>query len=146
MGSRIPLFCTSGDISSGFQSQSGQRLFQLGRGICVTWFMRFTSGATPADLLVASMAAEPFSSTWHFYCLQRSCGKVMFSQVCVKNSVYRGGVHGRGHAWRGGMCGRGHVWGKGHAWQCYLGKRHSGTLVIIYPLLCNISLNIRVKQ
>ena len=28
---------------------------------------------------------------------------------------------------------------------CYLGKRHSGTLVIIYPLLCNISLNIRVK-
>ena len=29
---------------------------------------------------------------------------------------------------------------------CYLGKRHSGTLVIIYPLLCNISLNIKVKQ
>ena len=29
---------------------------------------------------------------------------------------------------------------------CYLGKRHTGTLVIIYPLLCNISLNIRVKQ
>ena len=30
--------------------------------------------------------------------------------------------------------------------HCYLGKRHSGTLVIIYPLLCNISLNIIVKQ
>ena len=30
--------------------------------------------------------------------------------------------------------------------DCYLGKRHSGTLVIIYPLLCNISLNIKVKQ
>ena len=30
--------------------------------------------------------------------------------------------------------------------NCYLGKRHSGTLVIIYPLLCNISLNIKVKQ
>ena len=30
--------------------------------------------------------------------------------------------------------------------HCYLGKRHSGTLVIIYPLLCNVSLNIRVKQ
>ena len=29
---------------------------------------------------------------------------------------------------------------------CYLGKRHSGTLVIKYPLLCNVSLNIRVKQ
>ena len=30
--------------------------------------------------------------------------------------------------------------------ECYLGKRHSGTLVIIYPLLCNVSLNIIVKQ
>ena len=28
----------------------------------------------------------------------------------------------------------------------YSGKRPSGTLVIIYPLLCNVSLNIRVKQ
>ena len=61
---------------------------------------------------------------------QRSCGKVMFLQACVKNSVHRGacmagrgegcvwqggmhdgGVHGRwGHVWHGGMCGRGHVW------------------------------------
>ena len=30
--------------------------------------------------------------------------------------------------------------------KCYLGKRHSGTLVIIYPLLCNVSLNIKDKQ
>ena len=29
-----------------------------------------------------------------------SCGKVMFSQACVKNSVHGG-------AWQGGMCGRG---------------------------------------
>ena len=29
-------------------------------------FLRFTSGATPADLLVVSMTAEPFLSThWH---------------------------------------------------------------------------------
>ena len=58
-----------------------------------------------------------------------SCGKVMFSQVCVKNSVHRGscvcgegrgGMHGEGGAGvvkggmciaKGGMCGkRGHVW------------------------------------
>ena len=40
-----------------------------------------------------------------------SCGKVMFSQACVKNSVHReGGMHGRG------MCGRGHVWFGGHVW------------------------------
>ena len=35
-------------------------LFALGRGIRVTCSLRFTSGATPANLLVASMAAEPF--------------------------------------------------------------------------------------
>ena len=58
----------------------------------------------------------------------------MFSQVCVKNSVRGGGVHGWGHAWQGayvvggmhgrgcawqggmrgrGMCGRGDVCGRG---------------------------------
>ena len=35
---------------------------------------------------------------------------------------------------------------KGVPHKSYLGKRHSGTLVIIYPWLCNVSLNIRVKQ
>ena len=47
-----------------------------------------------------------------------------------------------------------HIWKANEIWfnfwvlsiQCYLGKMHSGTLVIVYPLLCNISLNIRVKQ
>ena len=29
-------------------------------------------------------------STFYFYRPQRSCGKVMFSQACVKNSVHRG--------------------------------------------------------
>ena len=44
-----------------------------------------------------------------------SCGKVMFSQACVKNSVDRGGMCGRGDmcGWeadmhgRAGMCGGG---------------------------------------
>ena len=40
-----PLFWTSGDVCPGFQSQGG--------------FLRFTSGGTPADLLMGSMAAEP---------------------------------------------------------------------------------------
>ena len=63
---------------------------------------------------------------------QRSWGKVIFSEACVKNSVHRGGVHGRevhgaGHAWQGecvwwgacvtgGMCDRGHAW-QGGAWR-----------------------------
>ena len=69
-----------------------------------------------------------------------SCGKVMFSEACVKNSVHGGGgdIHGRGHVWRGDMHGWGHAWqgacvvggmhgrrtciaggmhGRGHAWQ-----------------------------
>ena len=37
--------------------------FVLGEGVCYT-FPRFVSGVTPADLLVASMAAELFSSTY----------------------------------------------------------------------------------
>ena len=39
-----------------------------------------------------------------------SCGKVMFSQDCVKNYVHRGGaVCGR----HGGVCGKGPAWQKG---------------------------------
>ena len=87
------------------------------------------------------------------YCLQQSCGKVMFSLVCVKNSVHRGhawqgtsmagGMHSRGHAWSRGacmagcICSGGHAWwgtcvakdvcGRGHVWQwgqCLTGGIH----------------------
>ena len=63
-----------------------------------------------------------------------SCGKVMFSQACVKNSVRGGvhckkgvhgrGVHGRRLAWQGGLHGRecvaGGVYGGGEA--CVTGE------------------------
>ena len=39
-------------------------LFTHDRGTCVTSSLRFTSGVTPADLLEASMAAEPISFTY----------------------------------------------------------------------------------
>ena len=39
-------------------------LFMLGGGIHVSHSLRFTSGVTPADLSVASMAAKPFSSMY----------------------------------------------------------------------------------
>ena len=66
MGPLIPLFWTSGDVSSGFQSQSGFCLIRTWqrRTSSITRSLRFTSGATPADLLAASMAAEPISSTY----------------------------------------------------------------------------------
>ena len=60
---------------------------------------------------------------------QRSCGKGIFSQACVKNSVHRGrmacmtGRHacwggmrsGRG-VWQGGMHGRGVCVAEGYTW------------------------------
>ena len=45
--------------------QEWAALFKFGRGICVTHSLRFTSGVTPVDLLVASKAAEP---EWHSIC------------------------------------------------------------------------------
>ena len=62
----IPLFWTSGDVSSGFQSQSRFCLIHTWQRHTsnITHSLRFTSGATPADLLAASMATEPISSTY----------------------------------------------------------------------------------
>ena len=51
----------------------------------------------------------------HYYRPQRSCGKVIFLQAYVVNSVHRGGgMHGGVHAWQGvcvvgGMHSGGHV-------------------------------------
>ena len=65
MGQLIPLFWTSGDISSEFQIQSGQPYLCLVEAhISVTHSLRFSSGATPAKLLATSMPAEPFSSMY----------------------------------------------------------------------------------
>ena len=61
MGPLIPLFWTSGDVSSGFQSQSGQPYSHLAEAYVRRMHpLRFTSGVTPDDLLVASMAADRF--------------------------------------------------------------------------------------
>ena len=48
-----------------------------------------------------------------------SCGKVIFSQACVRNSIRGGGgVHGRGACGAGGMHGRREAcMARGHAWQ-----------------------------
>ena len=70
-----------------------------------------------------------------------SCGKVTFSQACVKNSVRGGGMHGRGTYMAGGGHGRGAcvaagcmagggVWCMtgGHAWRggaCVAGEMAS---------------------
>ena len=61
LGPLVPLFWISGDISSGFQSQSGFCLIRyFCGGECNVHSPRFTSGATLADLLVAG--AQPVTS------------------------------------------------------------------------------------
>ena len=63
VGPLIPLFWTSGDICPGFQRQSGSPYLHASSPVCNN-ILRFTSGATPANLLASSMAAELFSSTY----------------------------------------------------------------------------------
>ena len=59
----IPLFWISGDVCPGFQSQGGFPCLCALSPVC-NEFHRFVSGATPADLLVAGVEAEPFRSKY----------------------------------------------------------------------------------
>ena len=68
--------------------------------------------------------ARGLSIHTNIYRPQRICGKVMFSQACVMNSVHSGvcmaGVHAwqGGCAWQEGACVAGwHAWQEGHAWH-----------------------------
>ena len=60
MGPLKPLFLTSYDVSSGFQSQSGQPYLNWER-LHDVHSARFTSSVTPSYLLTASMAASCLS-------------------------------------------------------------------------------------
>ena len=61
LGPLVPLFWISGDVSSGFQSQSGYCLIRyFCGGECNVHSPRFTSGATLADLLAAG--TQPVTS------------------------------------------------------------------------------------
>ena len=57
MGPLIPLFWTPDDVSPGFQSQDGSSRLHALLPAC-NEFLRFTSGATPADCIEVSMAAS----------------------------------------------------------------------------------------
>ena len=54
----MPLFWTSGDACPGFESQGGSPHLLASLPVC-NGFLRFTPGATPADLLAARMAGKP---------------------------------------------------------------------------------------
>ena len=77
--------------------------------------------------VTSSQSSTEYMSSCINYRPQRSWGKVIFSEACVKNSVRGGGggVHGRGGmgggcvcvCGRGGMHGRGACVAGGHSWQ-----------------------------
>ena len=77
----MPLFWSSGEICPGFQSQGGSpHLHAL--SLVYNGILRFTSGVTPTDLLVANMAVKPFWSTY----LQTSIGGAQVSDLCAPAS------------------------------------------------------------
>ena len=59
-GATEPLFWTSGDVCSGFQSQGGS-LFAY---FLASVILRFTSGVSPTDFLMANMTVKPFRSMY----------------------------------------------------------------------------------
>ena len=55
------MFWTSGDVSSGFQSQSGQPYSHFGKVILEIYSLRFISGVTPLPVYIANVAASSLS-------------------------------------------------------------------------------------
>ena len=63
----------------------------------IWWLLKHTVAASRRYSQTRSIMSFCYRPQW-------SCGKVMFSQVCVKNSV-QGGIRGRGQVWHGkGVC------------------------------------------
>ena len=79
----ISLFWVSGDLCPGFRSQGGPP--HLHASLTVhDGFLRFTSNATPADLLVASVAAKLFSSPY----LQTTIGGAQDWDLSNRQMIY----------------------------------------------------------
>ena len=92
-GSMRLLLCITGNIYLGFQSRGGSpclhALLPAYNG-----FLRFTSGVTPADLLVLSTVAEPFQFTY-------TCKSIGGAQVrieCTSQHVTRQTLYQRSSA------------------------------------------------
>ena len=89
VGPLVPLFWTSVDVSSVFQSQSGQPYSHLLGAQAALFFLRFTFGATPADL---------FHETWITKCWilrKKQSSKPDIKSLKVSTmvrSIYRSGT------------------------------------------------------
>ena len=75
LGPLVPLFRISGDVSSGFQSQSGFCLIRFFvEAKCNVHSPRSTSGATPADLMMAGITSNSnFNTKNHEWKTTDSC-------------------------------------------------------------------------
>ena len=94
MGQLKHLFWTSGDDSLGFQGQGRFPPLHIYTYIspACSGSLRFTAGVAPADLLAASMAAEPFHSPT---CVRALVGlesrikRASASQHVTRQTLYR---------------------------------------------------------
>ena len=79
LGPLVPLFWISGDVSSGFQSQSGFCLIHLFcGGKCNVHSPRSNSAAIPANLLTAGITARHFPT-----CISRCGSWLRFKRVII---------------------------------------------------------------
>ena len=64
-------------------------IFYLGEIFCISWNCLLATSLSKVKNVTKQQCSQH-----HFYCLQQSWGKVMFSEACVKNSVHSGGGGG----------------------------------------------------
>ena len=84
----------------------------LGIGLVFQWHFKALYFETIFCVGYIRQRVKNINHVYHNYRPQRSWGKVIFSEACVKNSVHRracmaGGVRGGGPCIAGGMCGMG---------------------------------------
>ena len=84
----IPLFRTSNDICPGFQNQDGSPCLHASLPVC-NEFLKFTIAATPADLLVVSMAAELCFWSTYLHPHKHWWGLIPGSRVPLPYSVWK---------------------------------------------------------
>ena len=89
MGPLTSLFWTFGDVCPGFQNQDGSPLLCALSPEC-NRFLRFTSDATPADLLTASIAPQPSGNSHQTS--NSLCVKFSGTQWSCQTKTYHGNI------------------------------------------------------
>ena len=72
-GGTVPLFWISGDVFSGFQSQSVFLPYSHCEGECHVRSLRYTYAAISANLLTVSIVGQQFKTTVQYRHLNQRC-------------------------------------------------------------------------